>query len=145
MVPVLALVVVATLVGAGAMLASGPVKAVVPVEAAPPLPTLTPVVIVPSEAPRPPPVVSIAIESIPAGATVIDGEGTTLGVTPLTVKRDQGTPALKVRLELKGYESVTREFETTESLRAYLPLKRLALPVSKKQSKVVKDGVLDPF
>jgi hypothetical protein len=146
MVPVLALVVVATLVGAGALLASGPVEAVVPVEAPPVLPTPKPVVILPpAEAPRPPPVVSIAIESIPAGATVIDGEGTTLGVTPLTVKRDQGTPALKVRLELKGYESVTREFETTESLHAELPLKRLALPVSKKQSKVVKDGVLDPF
>ncbi len=146
MVPVLALVVVATLVGAGALLASGPVEAVVPVEAPPVLPTPKPVVILPpAEAPRPPPVVSIAIESVPAGATVIDGEGTTLGVTPLTVKRDQGTPALKVRLELKGYESVTREFETTESLHAELPLKRLALPVSKKQSKVVKDGVLDPF
>ncbi|MDP3503384.1 MAG: serine/threonine-protein kinase [Myxococcales bacterium] len=142
MVPALVAVVVATLGGAASLLASGPVKAVAPIEAPPPPP---PVVVVPPEAPSPPRTVSIVIESAPPGANVVDSTGASLGTTPLTLKRELGAPPLEVRLELKGYEPLSREFGTTESLHVELPLKRLApLPV-KKETRPVSDGVLDPF
>jgi len=139
MVPVLAAVVVVTLVCAGLLLARAPVKAVTVVAPTPPLPVVT------HEAPSPPTTVSIVVESVPPGASVIDETGTSLGLTPVTLKREQGTSALKVRLELKGYEPLSREFGTTESLHVELPLKRLAVHAPKKQKKAVTEGVLDPF
>lgn len=140
-VPVLAAVVVMTLGGAAALLASGPVKAVTPLEA----PRPPPVVVAPPEAPSPPRTVSIGIESVPPGANVVDSTGASLGTTPVTLKRELGAPPLKVRLELKGYEPLSREFGTTESLHVELPLKRLAPRTVKKETRAVSDGVLDPF
>ncbi|MDP1921493.1 MAG: serine/threonine-protein kinase [Myxococcales bacterium] len=141
MVAALVTIVVATLAGAGALLASGPVKAVAPIEA----PRPPPIVVVPPEAPSAPRTISIVIESAPSGANIVDATGASLGTTPVTLKRELGAPPLKVRLELKGYEPLTREFGTSESLHVELPLKRLAPRGVKKQTRAVSDGVLDPF
>ncbi|MBL8921883.1 MAG: serine/threonine protein kinase [Myxococcaceae bacterium] len=108
-----------------------------PVVAQPPTP--------PPPAPAPAPV-TLGIETTPAGATVTDeGTGEVLGTTPLALKREARAQTMKVRIELKGHEPVTREFSTAESLRVELPLKRLAIAAPKKETKAVTDGVIDPF
>jgi hypothetical protein len=84
----------------------------------------------------------------PAGAAVVDvSTGQTLGTTPVTLDRPAGSPPLSVRFELKGYEPLSREFPTSESLRVELPLKKLTVAPSQapKPTRVVTDGVLDPF
>lgn len=103
--------------------------------------------------PQPPPVVaveakelSLGFETSPAGAAVIDEvSGDALGVTPLTLKRREGGPPLKLRFELKGFEPLSREFSSDQSLRVELPLKKLVVAGPKKTPKAVTDGVIDPF
>jgi serine/threonine-protein kinase len=111
---------------------------------------VTPPVVAPAPA-LPPPVsapalVSLGLDTAPAGATVTDdASGEVLGTTPLTLKRPAREGAVKVRIELKGYEPLTREFSTAESLRVELPLRRLANAAPKKRPRAVTDGVIDPF
>ncbi|MCU0701752.1 MAG: protein kinase [Myxococcaceae bacterium] len=98
--------------------------------------------------PASPAMIHLSLLTAPPGASVISIDtGEVFGTTPLTIDRAVGTAPVSVRFELKGYEPVSREFPTTESVRVELPLKKLPAPnrpVSKR-SRVVTDGVLDPF
>lgn len=104
----------------------------------------------PAPAPSPAPAkadVHFVLTTMPVGALVVDvTTGSQLGQTPLTLERPAGSAPLSLRFELKGYEPLTREFAMTESFRVELPLtKRRSAPVPARRTRVVKDGVLDPF
>ncbi|MER2564268.1 MAG: serine/threonine-protein kinase [Myxococcaceae bacterium] len=143
MLPVGAVTVLVVLAGLGAALLGGattkPTPAPTAVVVAPPIPT-----------PPPPPVelpkkVSLGLDTVPPGATVTDEAGVKLGVTPLTLERVANEGTVKVKLELKGYETLSREFATTENLRVELPLKRLVAPAPKKETRAVTDGVMEAY
>ena len=131
--------------GVGAAMMGGPTK---PGPAPAPL-VVAPVEPAPAPAPAPVPVpakkITLALDTLPPGATVIDEAGVNLGLTPLVLERAEGEGMVKVKLELKGYETVTREFATTENLRVELPLKRLAAPAPKKETRAVTDGVMEAY
>ncbi len=131
--------------GVGAAMMGGPTK---PAPAPAPL-VVAPVEPAPAPAPAPVPVpakkITLALDTLPPGATVIDEAGVNLGLTPLVLERAEGEGMVKVKLELKGYETLTREFGTTENLRVELPLKRLAAPAAKKETRAVTDGVMEAY
>jgi hypothetical protein len=72
-----------------------------------------------SAAPAPPPAIAreqtgerinVRVDSRPAGARVVDAAtGRLLGVTPFSARRDRASGALKVNLELQGYETAEVE------------------------------------
>jgi serine/threonine-protein kinase len=129
----------------GAVLVAGLRPEAGPAEPPPPAPTSLAPVVVPPPAPAPTEV-RLSLLTVPAGAEVNDAvTGAPLGTTPLTLERQPGAP-LTLRFELKGYEPLTREVPTSESLRVEVPLSRkLAAPRPPRPVSPVKDGVLDPF
>jgi serine/threonine protein kinase len=142
-------VVPTVVVGSLALLAGGALLGF-PVDDEPPSAPAPTVQLAPAPVVPPTPTtadVHFALTTTPAGAQVIDvTTGRLLGETPLTLERPAGSAPLSLRFELKGYEPLTREFATTESLRVELPLtKRPSAPAPARPSRVVKDGVLDPF
>jgi len=52
--------------------------------------------------------VEIAVKSDPPGAQVVRSDGVVVGVTPVTMKLDKGSPALDVQLSLDGYRAEKR-------------------------------------
>jgi eukaryotic-like serine/threonine-protein kinase len=62
----------------------------------------------------PPPVekkpenVEVELKSDPPGASVVRSDGTVVGVTPVTMKLEKGSPALEVQLSLDGYRTEKR-------------------------------------
>jgi eukaryotic-like serine/threonine-protein kinase len=52
------------------------------------------------------PKISIAIESRPAGAAIVDSAGTQLGVTPATVSLSRGAEAVPLTLQLEGHDDL---------------------------------------
>jgi hypothetical protein len=62
----------------------------------------------------PPPIerVEVAVKSDPSGAQVVRTDGVIVGVTPVTMKLDKGSPTLEVQLNLDGYRSETRTITT---------------------------------
>ncbi|MCA2981578.1 MAG: serine/threonine protein kinase [Myxococcaceae bacterium] len=119
-----------------------------PAEPAPPSTSILAPVVVPPTPPPPsaPADVKLSLQTVPTGAEVVEAAtGALLGVTPLTLERPPGAP-LTLRFELKGYEPLTREVPTSESLRVELPLSKKLPPLKPpKPVKTNKDGVLDPF
>ena len=59
-------------------------------------------------APKPPETVEVALKSDPAGAQVVRSDGVVVGVTPVTMKLDKGSPALDVQISLDGYRPEKR-------------------------------------
>ena len=57
---------------------------------------------------RAPEKVDVALKSDPPGAQVVRTDGVIVGVTPVTMKLDKGSPALEVQLSLDGYRSEKR-------------------------------------
>jgi serine/threonine-protein kinase len=116
-----------------------------------PLPTVAlpaPPTVAPPAEPAGPATIHLALMTAPAGATVIEADtGRSLGTTPVTLDRAAGNEILSVRFELKGYEPLTRAFPLSESVRVELPLKKLPVAGAQapKPTRVVTDGVLDPF
>jgi serine/threonine-protein kinase len=98
--------------------------------------------------PPPPPVqvktdVALSFVTTPEKANVINLDtGALLGITPLSLKLPKGDKPLRVRFELKGFEPLERETSLQSDQALELTLK--AIP-GKKPTKVVKDGVIDPF
>ncbi|MDX2009420.1 MAG: serine/threonine-protein kinase [Myxococcaceae bacterium] len=108
----------------------------------------TPTPSTPPPGPTVPTTIHLALLTAPPGASVIDTDsGALLGTTPLTLDRPVGEGVVSVRFEMKGYEPLSRQFPTTESVRVELPLKRqpVAGTATPKRTRVVTDGVLDPF
>lgn len=145
MLPVALLTSLALVAGIGAAVLGGGTKPA-PTPPAPALPTLPAPAVTPVEpaVALPPKTISLGIDSVPQGATVTEG-GTKLGVTPLVLERPAHHGTVKVTLELKGHETLTREFATTENLRVELPLKRAAVAPVKKQTRAVTDGVMEAY
>ncbi|MBL8936332.1 MAG: serine/threonine protein kinase [Archangium sp.] len=146
MLPVALLTSLALVAGVGAAVLGGGTKPA-PTPPAPALPTSAPAPAVTPVEPAvalPPKTISLGIDSVPQGATVTEG-GTKLGVTPLVLERPAHHGTVKVTLELKGHETLTREFATTENLRVELPLKRAAVAPVKKQTRAVTDGVMEAY
>ena len=143
MLPVGAVTVLVVLAGLGAALLGGgtakPTPAPAEVVVAPPIPTPPPA---PVEQPKK---VSLGLDTVPPGATVTDEAGVKLGITPLVLERAANEGTVKVKLELKGYETLSREFATTENLRVELPLKRVSAPAPKKETRAVTDGVMEAY
>ncbi len=57
---------------------------------------------------RPPEQVEVAVRSDPPGAKVVRTDGVIVGVTPVKMRLDKGSPALEVELNLEGYRSEKR-------------------------------------
>ena len=72
-------------------------------------PVTTPAVTTPAVAP-PPKIekVEIAVKSDPPGAQVVRSDGVIVGVTPVTMTLDKGSPSLDVQLTLDGYRAEKR-------------------------------------
>ncbi len=96
----------------------------------------------------PPPVevkndVALSFVTTPEKANVINLDtGALLGITPLSLKWPKADKPLRVRFELKGFEPLEREASLQSDQALELTLK--AIP-GKRPTKVVKDGVIDPF
>ena len=58
--------------------------------------------------PRPVEQVEVAINSDPPGAKLVRTDGVIVGVTPVTLRLDKGSPALEMQLDLDGYRSERR-------------------------------------
>ncbi|MBM4783071.1 MAG: protein kinase [Archangiaceae bacterium] len=144
MTPVAALTVLVLLGGVGVAVLGGGTKAAPAEPAALVVPAPAPAVVKPAPPPEPKKV-SLGVDTVPQGATVTDETGAKLGVTPLVLERPANEGTVKVTLELKGYETLTREFATTENLRVELPLKRLPAAAPKKETRAVIDGVMEAY
>jgi hypothetical protein len=124
----------------------------------------------PEPVPAPPPVVSapaissmvtIAIETNPAGATVTRGDnGEVLGITPLKTLQTRSDKSLSVIIEAADHVAVTQDLSLSSDTRLQLELKPTARGLSaRKRTEVkspttparparpqqIRDGVLDPF
>ena len=84
----------------------GPTVQPQPTVTAPPVTTPAP----PIAAVAPPKIeqVEVAVKSDPPGAQVVRADGVIVGVTPVTMKLDKGSPALDVQLSLDGYRPEKR-------------------------------------
>ena len=67
--------------------------------------------------------VTLRISSQPAGATVVDGAGQSLGVTPLVLTRPRGS-ALDLRVRKEGYQASARTVSLTADQTVELTLER---------------------
>jgi hypothetical protein len=129
--------------GGGAFMFLGGSEKDPPAAAAAAAPVASPTPPPPAPAPKAPAAkakVTVRLASDPTGAKVVDAsDGTALGVTPLSLTREQGV-ALKVRLEKDGYAPATRDVPLDENQALEFALEKKAAPRPKAPRKSREDG-----
>jgi hypothetical protein len=71
----------------------------------------------------------VAVKSDPPGAQVVRTDGVVVGVTPVTMRLDKGSPNLEVQLDLEGYRSEKRTI--TSDLNREIDVNLLKAPVKR--------------
>ena len=131
---------VAVIGGVGAVVAAAAVLAIVKLGgggAATTTPEPKPVVTAPIpqppvaavSAPKKAEQVEVAVKSDPPGAQVVRTDGVVVGVTPVTMRLDKGSPNLEVQLDLEGYRSEKRTI--TSDLNREIDVNLLKAPVKR--------------
>src|SRR5262249_30109554 len=94
--------------------------------------------------PTAPSTVSVRIESVPAGARVVDAQGgDVIGATPISFKRPRGG-ALRLRLEKEGYAPESRDVTLESDQELQLTLEKRAKPSSHSSKKPPKEKDNEP-
>jgi len=95
--------------------------------------TPPPVTAPPVAAVAPPKVenVEVALKSDPPGAQVVRADGVIVGVTPVTMKLEKGSPSLDVELTLEGYRAEKRTL--TSDVNREVDVNLLKAPPAKRE------------
>jgi serine/threonine-protein kinase len=78
--------------------------------------------------------VEVALKSDPPGAQVVRSDGVVVGVTPVTMKLEKGSPSLDVQLSLDGYRAEKRTLTSDVNREVDVNLLKAATPPPTKHA-----------